>query len=91
MKRNTQPQMPSFKDRPLRGRTRPYAVHRPNPDGLKYGIPKFMRRYAKRYGDGVDALASMHLKFPTEKLDHWADRKCAAAKLVAVPRLGEAA
>ena len=82
MSRKTKPPRPSFKDRPDRTETRPYAIHRPNPDGFKHGVPKWARRYANRYGQGVDALVAMHLKFPAEKLDHWADAKRAAAKLV---------
>ena len=68
MKRNMKPPVPAFIDRLARAGTRPHAVHRPNPDGIRYGIPKAFRRHAKRYGQGVAAMASMHKKFPVEKL-----------------------
>ena len=68
MSRNTHPPIPKEIDRLARPATRPYAVHRPNKDWTKHGVPRWLRRYANRYGQGVRALAAMHKKFPVECL-----------------------
>jgi hypothetical protein len=66
--RNTRPAVPTMVDRLTRAGTRPLAIHKPNADGAKYGIPKAFRRYSKRYGKGVLEMVKTHLKCPAEKL-----------------------
>ena len=74
MTRNTYPPRPKYLDRRNRPGTRPHAIHRPNKDGTKHGVPRWLRRYAERYGRGVDALVAMHKKFPVPMLNHWRDK-----------------
>lgn len=40
----------------------------------KHGISSAERRYAARYGDGVEALLQTHKKNPVGMLDHWQER-----------------
>ena len=68
MSRNTHPPIPKEIDRIQRPATRPHAVHRQNKEGTERGVPRWLRRYANRYGQGVGALVAMHKKFPVECL-----------------------
>lgn len=51
-----------------------------NQRARRLGIPRWLKRYNKRYGSGgVEAIASVHVQLadiPT--LDHWRDRAAAA-------------
>ena len=48
-------------------------------------VPKAFRRYAKRYGNGVEMLVAMHKKTKDiGMLNHWQDKKDAAQKLLAL-------
>ena len=50
----------------------------------QHGVPKAFRQYAKRYGHGVEMLVASHKQEKhIGKLDHWQDKKDAAAKVFA--------
>lgn len=84
MSRNTKPPKRRLKNRNERGKSRPHAKHYPNADGEKYGIPRWLRRYQVRYGNGgVAALIAEHRKNPGPLLDHGRDRAARFRKTVA--------
>lgn len=41
----------------------------------RYGLPKWVRRYATRYGSDAFTLMQTHKKFPTRMLDNARDRR----------------
>ena len=61
MKRTKAP-MPNNIDRMERAGTRPHALHKPNKDAKKYGYPRWLRSYCKRYGYGIDAMVREDIK-----------------------------
>ncbi len=61
--RRTKPPRPNNDDRLKLAGTRPHAVHRRSEDGKKYGVPRWLRRYCKRYGDGdLEEMRKLDLK-----------------------------
>ena len=64
MSRNTRPPYPNAIDQEERGGTRPYALHAPNADRVKYGIPRWLRRYNKRYGSSIESMLAQFKKNP---------------------------
>lgn len=60
----------------------------------KHGIPKWLCRYAKRYGPfksaTIEGIAQTHRKYPVGMLDHGGDRGRALRNAVLAAQRGEA-
>ena len=63
----------------------------PNEDAREVGVPKWLRQHNRRYGrigkfkrgGSVMGIVKTHAQNPGPALDHWADKKRAAQKLIA--------